>query len=161
MQRVAFIIISIWFAAILISQITISVVLFPLWQGISRTWPFLDYPMFAPAHYEGERMPQLVVIGKRIDTQAAYEDEIEITSRDLGLGDWAFSMFIRALLSDDQAAIREFVDTYEKKNSKQLAWLRVDDRGPLFEDGGLHAAEPSVVVRRLIVKSADQTLQKK
>ena len=117
LQRGSIPTLSLFVAVVLITQSTVSLVLFQILQGVHRTWPFLDYPMYALSHHEGERVSKLVVIGAELDG-----GEHEVTSEDLGLGDWAFSMFVRALLRDEQAAIQEFVRAYEQKQAKQLLW---------------------------------------
>ena len=116
---------------------------FPALDSISppRLWPFVDYPMYSKAKYEGNPIHRLRVIGVLDDST-----EIQILAEDLGMGHWHFQGFIRALRRGTPPdEIRWFVDSYHQRTERTLRSLRLENHPLAFSREGV-APAPKVVV---------------
>ena len=52
-------------ALIWLSQFTVSVPLYLIANGLRRSWPIIDYPMYSPSHFEGDQISRLAVVSIR------------------------------------------------------------------------------------------------
>jgi hypothetical protein len=94
-------------------------------------WPFLDYPMYAEAHYAAERIHRPVILGL-----LAGSVEVRIVPEDLGLHYWLFQDFISALRHEDGEQLKKYVDLYESKYDLKLTGLRLENHPlALFREG--------------------------
>jgi hypothetical protein len=127
-------------AGVLLAQIAASLLLFPVAHHLRKTWPFLDYPMYSRPHYEGDRVSKVMVLGIREDGS-----EVPVTAAALGLGEWHFHIFVKAVLSERRQVVEGLLDRYEKHEKVKLQGLRVVDRGQLFTRQGLEPAPERIL----------------
>lgn len=103
-------------------------------------WPFIDYPMYSGAHYEGDAVPRLFVFGTLEDST-----EVPIVAADLGLSDWHFRRhFINGLASGNDERIKEFVGLYGNRHTKRLVGLRLENHPVILSRAGLRSGPPEV-----------------
>jgi hypothetical protein len=63
-------------------------------------WPFIDYPMYASSHYEGERIPaRHVIYGITADGR-----ELELTRDNIGVNLWLFEKWAGHMTAAQPAA---------------------------------------------------------
>jgi hypothetical protein len=96
--------VSLVIAIVLMLQLVATFNLFPLF--LSRPshllWPFMDYPMYRSARYEGSLMEWYRVLGRRADGS-----EIEVTPDDVGLNVRRFrDVLIAAIRGADMPRVR-------------------------------------------------------
>lgn len=118
------------------------------WDQTGYLWPFLDFPMFSAAHYEGEIIPQYLLTG-----HLANDAEVTIQPSDLGL-DW--SLFRRgpipALLRQDMPAVTVYRRLYEQRHGQALRRLTLARRPWVLSKTG---ARPGTVTVLQIVTFED------
>jgi hypothetical protein len=64
----------------------------------SKLFPFLEYPMYAPAHYEGER----VTASWLLEGQLPQGDGVPVTKEQLGIDIFDFNRLVQATLEGDK-----------------------------------------------------------
>jgi hypothetical protein len=126
--------------AVLVPQFVVSILGFPIRQGLHKSWPFIDYPMYSHPHYEGEKISRPVVIAVREDMK-----EMEIGPDDLGIQYWFFVRFVLALQRNNDTVIREYARVYEEKQGTKLAGFRVEDRGLLLSRDDVEPAPMEIL----------------
>jgi hypothetical protein len=110
------------------------------------SWPFLDYPMYAPPRYEGESIDQYFVFGTLEDSS-----EVPIRPDDLGLDFWLFSGItqgigvVPALLRHDTKRIQDYIDLYRSRHNKRLVALRLENHPLILLRGGVKPGTPQVL----------------
>jgi len=103
-------------ALIWLSQFTVSVPLYLIANGLRRSWPVIDYPMYSPSHFEGDRIARLAVVGIRDNAE-----EIDISPDDIGGGYWHFQIFTTAVGRADKEVTQDVVRMYEaRRNGTRL-----------------------------------------
>lgn len=126
---------------ILVAQLIVSIPLYPLANHLRRTWPFLDYPMYSPPHYEGDAIPRPTLVG--ITSEAR---ELEIRPEDLGVGYWQYIVYLRAVQQADHATVRAMVRSYQVRQNVHLSALRLENRRLLLANGKVIPAPVEIVV---------------
>jgi hypothetical protein len=81
----------------IISLVIVAVLVLQAAALVSRpgkwSWPFIDYPMYAHSHQEGERIPaKHSVVATTADGR-----EVAITPEDVGVNIWVFERWVGAL----------------------------------------------------------------
>jgi hypothetical protein len=136
-------IVSTIIAVVLALQVVATFDLFPrLLSRPSRTfWPFLDYPMYRRAHYEGDLIERYLVLGRRADGA-----EVEVTPGDLGLNFWKFRYeVVGALRNGDRPRAAAFADMYRARHGTRLVALRLERHGDTLTRDGLRPAPPEQI----------------
>ena len=70
-------------ALIWLSLFTVSVPLYLIANGLRRSWPIIDYPMYSPSHFEGDRIARLAVVGIRDNADFRSKLPVKIFGRAL------------------------------------------------------------------------------
>ena len=106
-----------------------------------RLWPFLDYPMYGRAHYQGEAVRQFVVVGIFADAS-----EARILPKDLGLDFWKFEYGpVQMLRRGDVESLKPYAQLYNDRQNKQLVGIRLENHPLTLSDQGVRAAAPQVL----------------
>ena len=133
-----------------ISALNFKLIYKPL-RGSPDLWPFLDYPMYSTAHYEGEEIEHYAVFGTLEDAT-----EVPILPEDFGLHFWIFRRtFVFAMLGDDQKQIKDYAELYNSRHNKYLTGLRLENH-PLILSG--NGANPGL--RQILRNVRLETLEK-
>src|SRR5437667_6308265 len=103
-------VVSVVIAVVLMLQFAATFDLFP--RLVSRPshlfWPFVNYPMYRAAHYEGAVIERYRVFGR-----AADGSEVEVAPSDLGLNFRKFQdVAVAALLRRDVPRVSAFAEMY-------------------------------------------------
>lgn len=105
-------------------------------------YPFLDYPMYAKARYEGVKVKQYFLVGVLEDGT-----EIPITNQELQISRY---LFIEELLPKIQQKnlpfIKEYIKIYEQNYKKNIIALRLENHPLVITRKGVNAAEKKVIV---------------
>lgn len=134
-------IVSTVIVVVLTTQVVVSLVLFPFVNHLRKTWPFLDFPMYSTAHYDGDRISRRSVLGIRPDGS-----EVEISGSDFGIGAWDFRQFTNALERNNHEIVLSFVHSYESTRNELLSEIRFVDRGQIFRRTGVEPATEIVLI---------------
>ena len=103
-----------------------------------RLWPFLDYPMYKKAHYEGEAVNRYVVFGVFADAS-----ESRILPEDLDLDFWKFEYGpVQMLRRGDATALQPYAELYNARQNKKLVALRVEDHPLILSEEGVLTVAP-------------------
>ncbi len=106
-----------------------------------RLWPFLDYPMYGRAHYQGEAIRQFVAIGIFADAS-----EARILPEDLGLDFWKFEYGpVQMLRRGDVESLKPYAQLYSDRQNKQLVGIRLENHPFTLSDQGVRAEVRQVV----------------
>jgi len=106
-----------------------------------RLWPFLDYPMYGRARYEGDAVTRYLVFG--IFTDAS---ETRILPEDLDLDFWKFEYGpVQMLRRGDVESLKPYAQLYSDRQNKRLVGLRLENHPFTLSDQGVHAAPTQVV----------------
>ena len=132
--------VSLAIAAILALQLMATFDLFP--RAVSRPshlfWPFLDYPMYRFARYEGSVIERYRVFAATSDGM-----EVEVMPADFGLNFRRFrDVAVAAIRAGDTARLTAFADLYAERTGQQLMAVRVERHGHVLTRNGLQAVEP-------------------
>jgi hypothetical protein len=132
---------SLVIAVVLALQVAATFDLFP--RILSRPshvfWPFMDYPMYRFARYEGSIIERFRVLGRHVDGS-----EIEVTPSDLGLNFRKFrDILVGSLRAGDVPRVAAFAEVYRVRTGKPLVAMRVERHGHILTRDGLRPA-PSV-----------------
>lgn len=104
-------------------------------------WPFIDYPMYSLAHYEGDEVSRLLLIGIRPDST-----KIEIEPEDLGLTFFPYLHGpIRAVRDSSRSAASVFRDIFAERHGVEVAGFEVLDRPVVITRDGYHPGPPRTV----------------
>lgn len=133
-------VLSLVIAGMLTLQLTASFDLLP--RLLSRPshifWPFMNYPMYRWAHYEGAVIERYRVFGR---TAAGLD--IELTPSDFGLNFRKFQdIVIAALRRGDTAGVAPYAEIYRLRSGRRLAAIRVERHGSVLTRDGLQSARP-------------------
>ncbi|WP_139294981.1 MULTISPECIES: hypothetical protein [Planktothrix] len=105
-------------------------------------YPFLDYPIYPGARYEGVNINQYFLIGILEDGT-----EVTITSNDLNS---SHDNFLRNILpqieKQNLKLIENYVKIYEQKSSFNLVRLRLENHPLVITREGVNSTEKEVVV---------------
>jgi hypothetical protein len=115
---------------------------FAVFRPVSpRLWPFLDYPMYGRARYEGEAVSRYVVFGIFAD-----ESEARIIPEDLDLDFWKFEYGpVQMLRRGDVESLKPYAQLYSDRQKKQLVRIRLENHPFMLSDQGVRAAAPQVL----------------
>lgn len=103
-------------------------------------WPFIDYPMYFVPHYEGEKIPQLKVVGTLVDGT-----NVEIQAEDLHLTFWLYQDFLQAVDQGDPEVLHNYVELYQNYHGVELASLRLENNPIVISRDGMKSGTPGVV----------------
>ena len=121
---------------------TLGLQAFAVFRPVSpRLWPFLDYPMYNQAHYEGEAVNRYVVFGIFADAS-----EARILPEDLNLDFWKFEYGpVQMLRRGDVEALKPYARFYSAQQNKMLVGLRLENHPITLLDQGVRVAAPQVL----------------
>jgi hypothetical protein len=106
-------------------------------------WPFLAYPMYRGAHYEGERLRH------DFTTYAIVDDSsrMVVTPQDLGMTWWWFrANVVDIMLRQDQAALKAIAKQICETSGRSVQALELEDMGVAVGRNGLQdGLSPEVV----------------
>jgi hypothetical protein len=86
-------------------------------------WPFVSYPMYNGAHFEGEKLHQYRLMA------ILDGEEKEIGPYDFGMNYFTFQRGgIRAMLKADRQAMQKYADFYKLRTKKMVKAFRLEDR---------------------------------
>jgi hypothetical protein len=139
--RLAIFCVSLVITLIWSTQFIVSLPLALLAQGIKRSWPIIDYPMYNEPHFVGDKIPRMAVVGVLENAQ-----EIDIGPEDIGGGYWYYQVFAKAMRRGDEDVIWDMARAYEARHNIRLAALRVENR-PLVWNSTKVAAAPTEILR--------------
>lgn len=106
-----------------------------------RLWPFLDYPMYNRAHYQGEAVNRYVVFGVFADAS-----EARILPEDLDLDFWKFEYGpVPMLRRGDVESLKPYAQLYNARQNKKLVRFRLENHPFTLSDQGVRAVTPQVV----------------
>jgi hypothetical protein len=133
-------VVSLVIAVVLSLQLAATFDLFP--RFLSRSthlfWPFMNYPMYRAAHYEGSVIERYRVFGR-----AADGSEIEVTPDDLGLNFRKFQdIVVAALRSGDMPSVAAFAEIYRVRMGTRLVAMRLERHGHMLTLDGLQPTRP-------------------
>ncbi len=104
-------------------------------------WPFLDYPMYSEAHYEGDAIEQYVVF-------ATFDDgtEAPVRREELGLSFWKFrDGLVYALRHGDRRQLDAYLELFRRRHARLPAALRLEDHPVVISRGGILPAPRKVL----------------
>lgn len=134
--------ISLFIAACLVIQAVVSFGKSPgPFEYSPYQWPFIDYPMYSSAYYEGDEVSRLLLIGILPDST-----KIEIVGEDLGL---SFFPYLRgpiwAVLYNRPSAASLFRDIYAERHGVEVVGFEVLDQPVVITREGYHPGPPKTV----------------
>jgi hypothetical protein len=106
-------------------------------------WPIIEYAVYHIPHYEGEKLDQPLLFGILEDFT-----EVQIFPEDLGLRStrWAYRQGLMSALdqmSDED--ITKFVESYERRRSKKLIALRLENHPVVLSKKGVELGQTEVL----------------
>ena len=105
-------------------------------------WPFIDYPMYARSHYEGERVP----VKYTINATLSDNKKVSLVHEDLDLNDWKFNYkFVYPVLRNDVKGMQELIEYYRNRTGKKIVRVEILDSGYRVTRDGLLETGPSVL----------------
>ena len=109
----------------------------------SDAWyPFISYPMYSGAHFEGERLDVRHVVYAVTDDGGRHEID---AGKDLRVDFWRFERkFVKALAAGDSEAVRDQVGAISARYPR-LARLEVEDYPAVLTRDGTRPAPRSVI----------------
>ena len=87
----------------------------------STTFPFIFYPMYSSAHYEGEEVVDREMIFAIVKDSTA----VQIVPEDLGLDFWDFQLFLKAIDQQSNEVISQYLEIYQSRAGKQVLQLQI------------------------------------
>lgn len=137
-ERYGIQIISIVIVFILVTQLIAGLVNTGKWG-----WPFLAYPMYSTAHYDGER----VVYDVKVYGVLKDLSRIELKRSDLGMDFWVFRYnVVQPIRHGYLSALSPIIDLLCRQNRGDLIRLEYEDMGVAISRTGLvYGLEPVVV----------------
>jgi hypothetical protein len=132
--------VSLVIAVVLTLQVAATFDLFP--RLVSRPsylfWPFLDYPMYRSARYEGSVIERYRVLGRLADGS-----EVEVSPGDLGLSFRKFrDILVAAIRGADRPRVAAFAELYRIRTGTRLIAMRAERHGETLTRDGLRPAPP-------------------
>lgn len=104
-------------------------------------WPFLDYPMYSAPWYEGDPIPQRVMVGVLEDSS-----RVVIEPEDLDVTFWQFeTVLFRAILREDRARAAAYAEIYHERYGGRLIGFQVENHPWLITDDGLKEGPITVI----------------
>lgn len=104
-------------------------------------WPFLDYPMYSGAHFEGDEIDRALVLGVRADST-----RLPIEPADLGLGLFPYRRGpVRALRRGNLEAARLYRDIYAERHGVDLIGFELKYRPIVVTRSGYQSAPERIV----------------
>jgi hypothetical protein len=109
-------------------------------------WPFLAYPMYKTAHYEGER------ILYDVEVYVVREDSSESLMSADGIPFWIFKhKMVDGVMNGKRDSVQPLVTAYCERTGEQVVAVRVQDMGiGLSRDGLVHGLEPETLATMTI-----------
>jgi hypothetical protein len=106
-------------------------------------WPFVAYPMYKRAHYEGERFDHDLTVYLIMDDSS----ERVVTGPDLGLSFWLVEKRIwNPVRSGNQEHLQSFIEDVCPKFDNRIIAVRLEDKGvALGRSGMVNNLPPGVV----------------
>lgn len=115
-------------------------------------WPFLTYPMYRSAYYEGDEFVEY-------RTYAVFRDstEIRISPEDIGVGFWKYrSEFVTYLRKGEIENIQNFLHIIREKYEREPVRLRLERKPWVLQKNGI-VQEKSEVIAGTRVSSSNST----
>lgn len=104
-------------------------------------WPFINYAMYSPPHYEGDAVERPVAYGVLPDST-----EVEMEPSDLGVGFWKYDRgIIRSLANDDTSDVENWARVYAERNGERLTAVRLYHRPVILTRSGSRPGDPVLV----------------
>ena len=109
-------------------------------------WPFIAYPMYKTAHFEGER---LLHEYKVFATHANSSEDL-ISAGDVPFWIFKFKM-VDGLTNGDRASVQPLVAAYCERTGKEVIAVRVEDTGlELTRNGIVRGLPPKTLAKMQI-----------
>ncbi|MFM6398252.1 hypothetical protein, partial [Planktothrix sp.] len=104
-------------------------------------FPFLDYPMYATARYEGVQIDEKFLYGF-----LESGTKVPITDEELGISRYQFlNKVIPGVKQKNDKSIEYYVGIYENKYQKILVKLRVENHPRVITREGIKLGEKQVI----------------
>jgi hypothetical protein len=109
-------------------------------------WPFLAYPMYKTAHYEGER----ILYG--VEVYVVREDSSESLMSAEGIPFWIFwHKMVDGVMHGKRDSVQPLVAAYCERTGEQVVAVRIQDIGvALSRDGPVRGLEPETLATMTI-----------
>ena len=117
----------------------------------SKLYPFIEYPMYGIAHYEGERVTATWLL------EGVYNDgrAVSITREMLGLSIWDYNRVIQSAMADHRGAVDAFREIIRERvpAANDIQAVRINSYAiKVTHDGPAH--EPSEFAMTVPMNSA-------
>ena len=104
-------------------------------------WPFLDYPMYGSANFEGQAIRFELLVGIQPDSS-----EVVIQPEDLGMPFFLFRrQVLTAIRREDRIELLQYRALYESRHQRQLIGFRLEDRPLILTREGLVSGPRTVL----------------
>ncbi len=122
----------------LISAFILIVLVLQAFAGFVETgrwgWPFVAYPMYEAAHYDGDR----ILYDFTLYAKTADGDRIEVTRDDLGMSFWHFEKNVaNAMRHGDLEKPQIIAKEYCKRHNRRIIGLILEDKGIAISRSGM------------------------
>ena len=107
---------------------------------VPRLWPFINYPMYSPPHYEGERISRFYIFGILADA-----GEVDISHRELDIKPADFRRTFMAISAGDLEQAYMLMERYNQKMETTLVGIRLENRTYRLTPDGLTHVSTQVV----------------
>lgn len=108
---------------------------------VPQTWPFLTYPMYHNARYEGDEIAEY-----RAYAILQNSIEVQVHPEDVDMGFWNFLRdFVAAMKDDDREQIQEYRSLIQTKKGKELVSLRLEEHTWVLHREGVTEGTPEVI----------------
>lgn len=113
-------------------------------------WPFVNYPMYHDAHFEGEPIKIRHYVIAILDNSG----ELEIRPEDLGISFWKYHMDLSNAIKDENfTRINPYIQQFEIKTGKHVIGLRLEEHPLTLTREGFQPA-PFEVVKTLMLPAS-------
>jgi hypothetical protein len=103
-------------------------------------YPFLDYPLYAPPHYEGESIGQPLVFGWSEEMT-----EWPVVPLDLGVSSYKLERAFLSALKGDHAGVHKYLDLYQQRYGKKLVGFRLESQSLVLSNDGIKPGPRTVL----------------
>ena len=108
-----------------------------------QLWPFLTYPMYRNAHYEGDEIVEY-------EAYAIFKDstEVNVLPKDVNIGFWRFRWdFVPAIRKNNRSRIKDYVSLIKERYKRKPVGLRLEVHPWIVQKKGAVEASPEVLAK--------------
>jgi hypothetical protein len=108
-----------------------------------KMWPFLTYPMYKYAHYEGDEIVEY-------EAYAVFKDstEVNVLPKDVNIGFWRFRWdFVPAIRKNNRSRIKDYVSLIKERYKRKPVGLRLEVHPWIVQKKGAVEASPEVLAK--------------